>query len=176
MKKLTPLFIKILIHLISYLETSHKLTIKPNYFLTRSFADYAKRSRAYNLAFYYLLRYNYLKKKLDKNIESFEITQKGKFKALKFILKDKPKQRWDGKWRLVFFDIPEKQFSLRNRLRENLQLLGFKYFQKSVWICPYDVRKEFGIIIDYLNIHSYIHLALIEKLEGDEDLKTKFTL
>lgn len=43
---------------------------------------------------------------------------------------------WDGRWRLVLFDVPESQYLLRDRLRRKLRSLAFGYLQRSVWISP----------------------------------------
>ena len=45
--------------------------------------------------------------------------------------------RWDGKWRLVMFDVPEKRKKVRDTLRMLLRSAGFIYFQDSAWIQPY---------------------------------------
>ena len=42
-------------------------------------------------------------------------------------------EKWDGKWRLIFWDIPEKRKSIRDLLRNKLKQLGFVRWQKSVW-------------------------------------------
>jgi len=43
---------------------------------------------------------------------------------------------WDGRWRLVIFDLPERNNVARVRLRRFLRDHGFGYLQKSVWISP----------------------------------------
>lgn len=43
---------------------------------------------------------------------------------------------WDGKWRLVLFDIPEKDKRLRDKLRRHLTFGHFGYLQNSVWVSP----------------------------------------
>ncbi|MEK7060586.1 MAG: CRISPR-associated endonuclease Cas2, partial [Patescibacteria group bacterium] len=48
----------------------------------------------------------------------------------------KPK-RWDGKWRIVIFDIWERRRGVRDRLRNLLQKNGFVKVQNSVWVYPY---------------------------------------
>ncbi len=180
MKSSTPLTVEILIALLSLLEVNHRLAYKPSYFLNRSFSDFYKMKERYYRAFYNALRYKYLKKRLVKNVVYFEVTRKGRYKALKYILKNKlknkEKEKWDRKWRLFIFDIPEKKSILRERLRENLQLLGFKYLQKSVWVTPYDIRKELGIVVDYLNIKSYVHFMVVEVLEDDGWLRKQFRI
>ncbi|HEY5551230.1 MAG TPA: hypothetical protein VIK52_05040 [Opitutaceae bacterium] len=45
-------------------------------------------------------------------------------------------RKWDGRWRLVLFDIPENQRTVRTRLSRGLRQLGFGYLQNSVWVSP----------------------------------------
>lgn len=63
---------------------------------------------------------------------AFRLTDTGRNKALweKMKLED---EKWDGKWRLVIWDIPEKRRNARDLLRHQLKQLGFQQLQKSVW-------------------------------------------
>jgi phenylacetic acid degradation operon negative regulatory protein len=51
-----------------------------------------------------------------------------------------PEQRWsrawDGRWRMVLFDVPEKRRSTRIKLERQLRRARFGYLQDSVWISP----------------------------------------
>lgn len=73
---------------------------------------------------------------------NFQLTIEGKrgvlsrFPRLKFI-----NQPWDGKWRIVGFDIKESERNLRNVLRGYLKLSGFGMLQKSVYISPLAVES-----------------------------------
>jgi phenylacetic acid degradation operon negative regulatory protein len=58
------------------------------------------------------------------------------------------RRRWDGRWRLVLFDVPEAQRSARNKLRRYLQDRGFGYLQNSVWITPYPVAEQRALLAD----------------------------
>ena len=51
-------------------------------------------------------------------------------------------RRWDGRWRLVLFDVPQKCNTTRDKLRRYLQRRGFGYLQNSVWITPDPVNAE----------------------------------
>ncbi len=51
-------------------------------------------------------------------------------------------KKWDGKWRIVFFDIPEPERVIRDKIRRLLKELGFKGVQRSVWISPLPVNKK----------------------------------
>lgn len=45
-------------------------------------------------------------------------------------------RRWDGRWRLILFDVPESENRERVHLRRTLRRLGFGYLQHSVWLSP----------------------------------------
>jgi phenylacetic acid degradation operon negative regulatory protein len=49
---------------------------------------------------------------------------------------------WDGKWRLVVFDVPENRSATRARLRRALRERWFGCLQKSVWISPDPLDDE----------------------------------
>lgn len=59
----------------------------------------------------------------------------------KGLLREQQKD-WDGKWRVVFFDIPEKKREKRDALRRELISLGFGSWQRSAWVIPFDVTNE----------------------------------
>jgi phenylacetic acid degradation operon negative regulatory protein len=46
---------------------------------------------------------------------------------------------WDGKWRMVMFDLPKEEERLRTRLRRALRENGFGLLQRSVWVTPRDL-------------------------------------
>lgn len=51
-------------------------------------------------------------------------------------------RHWDGRWRLVLFDVPMEQHVHRGRLRRYLRARGFGCLQGSVWITPNPVHDE----------------------------------
>ncbi len=83
---------------------------------------------------------------------------------------------WDGKWRLLTFDIPEKQSGLRQTFRRKLKELGFFHFQRSVFVIPTECEREIGLITDYLNIAHCVHLLVANRFHGDKQLVKKFNL
>lgn len=52
------------------------------------------------------------------------------------------KRSWDGRWRLVLFDVPVGQNARRERLRRYLRERAFGCLQNSVWITPDPVHGE----------------------------------
>jgi phenylacetic acid degradation operon negative regulatory protein len=55
-------------------------------------------------------------------------------------------RNWDGRWRLVLFDVPRTYNTTRDKLRRYLQRRGFGYLQNSVWITPDPVDEERGLL------------------------------
>jgi phenylacetic acid degradation operon negative regulatory protein len=53
---------------------------------------------------------------------------------------------WDGLWRMVVFDIPERRAAERVRLRRHLHARVFGYLQNSVWISPHPLDLERSVL------------------------------
>ena len=108
----------------------------------------------------------------------FAITSKGKIRLTKIHI-DRitiRRQRWDGKWRLLTFDIPEKKAHLRDYFRKRLKEIGFYHFQRSVFMIPYPCDKEIDAMCGALGISSNVHLITTDRFNGDEELKKLFRL
>jgi phenylacetic acid degradation operon negative regulatory protein len=69
-------------------------------------------------------------------------------------------RKWDGRWRLLLFDLPARQQRLRLALWRWLRRHRFGYLQQSVWIVP-DVINETGIPLHHLKL-SPESLTVIE--------------
>ncbi|MCL5292387.1 MAG: hypothetical protein M1548_07670 [Actinobacteria bacterium] len=79
----------------------------------------------------------------------------------------KAEERWDGKWLLLSFNIPEKKRVLRNLLRNKLAMLGFGRLHTNLWISPYDLREECSKIIRELGVEDYVSLFITSYVEED---------
>lgn len=78
-------------------------------------------------------------------------------------------KKWDGKWRIVMFDVDEANKKLRERLRSKLKELGFGMLQKSVFISPHDIVKDFLEFAESSGIKDYLYILETHKLiVGDE--------
>lgn len=101
------------------------------------------------------------------------LTESGKRQVLLYKLEElEPKKGvWDGKWRIVFFDVAEKQRKKRNKLRSYLGKLGFWQMQESVFVSPYDCENEVKYIREVLGIPHGVKLGVLERIENEQDLK-----
>jgi phenylacetic acid degradation operon negative regulatory protein len=124
-----------------------------------------KAKQNFNQLIYCLKKRGYIKiKNLEQN-KGVILTKKGTEKVLRAKLKIDKKKRYDKKWQMIIFDIPEEKRHLRDLLRENLRLLKYKMLQQSIWICPYDVQKETEFILRKYSLDPYVKLFLIEEIE-----------
>ena len=97
--------------------------------------------------------------------------------SIKILLDFKKKNKqWNGKWFLVFFDVPETQRNKRNYLRKFLIKLGFFPYQKSVYLFPYECEKEVGLIKKIVEGAKYMKYIIAEKIEDESKAKEYFKL
>lgn len=82
--------------------------------------------------------------------------------------------RWDGKWRLFIFDIPEEDRMARNMLRRKLKDLGMYNMQRSVFVYPYDCRKELEFISDHYGVARYATYLETNYIDIDKELRRYF--
>jgi len=105
--------------------------------------------------------------------------EKGKELLLKYKideLKIKKPKRWDKKWRLVIFDIPEKKRLARDVLREKLKGLGFYRLQRSVFVHPYDCEREIELIKRIYEVEPFVRFVVADSIDNQEKLAQKFNL
>jgi len=110
----------------------------------------------------------YLKDKNNPKIIEYSIKKLLDFK--------KKKKKWDGRWFMVFFDVPEMQRNKRNYLRDFLKKLGFYQYQKSVYIFPYECEKEVALIRKIIEGAKYMRYIIAEKIEEENKIKRYFGL
>ncbi len=123
---------------------------------------------------------NYLKTKYnDDGTVTVNITQKGMVRALTYRLDSmqlKKPNRWDKKWRVVIFDIPEKYRGIRDIFRMRLRQLGLYQFQKSIYVSPFACSQEIEFLRELYGIPFTVKYMLVEKIEDDEFLRERFDL
>ena len=112
------------------------------------------------------------------NQERIQLTNKGKARVLKNhfrSLRIKTPRRWDGKWRLVIFDIPETKRRVRDALRRKLKELGFLEFQKSVFVHPYRCTDEIHFVVNFFDAEEHVY-TVEAPIHPDGKLRKKFGL
>ena len=114
---------------------------------------------------------------LRRNKKFLELTLKGKEKLCewkKCEYKLPQPEKWDGKWRVLIFDIPEKQKELRDKVRNTLQAIGFKWLQDSVWVYPHDCEDFIALLKADFKIGKDLLYVIAEAIENDRALRDYF--
>lgn len=86
------------------------------------------------------------------------------------------KRRWDRRWRIVIFDIPEQRKSVRVSLRRFMQEYGFVRLQDSVWVYPYDCEDLIALAKANFRVGADVLYMIVERLEHDKHLREHFAL
>ena len=105
------------------------------------------------------------------------LTENGKKKVLTYQLDEmriKKPEKWDRKWRVVLFDIPEDRKKIREALRYHLKNLEFYEFQKSVFVHPYDCKNEIDYLIEFYDIRKFVRFILADEIDNELRLKQYF--
>ena len=107
------------------------------------------------------------------------LTEKGKKKALTYNIdeiKIQPMKKWDRKWRFILFDIPESRKKARDALSLKLKTAGFYKLQKSVFVSPFDCRKEIDFIIEFFAVRPYVRIVVADYIDNEPHLKKIFRI
>jgi CRISPR-associated endonuclease Cas2 len=105
-----------------------------------------------------------------------QLTKKGKLEVLLAKARMPLIEKWDGKWRLIMFDIPEDAKQHRDRLRDLLKRNNFYKLQESVYINPQPLNREAIRYLQETELIRYIRILKVEEMDNDIFLKKKFGL
>lgn len=150
----------------------------------KSISQSKKYSKTQFQSAYKNLHYRKLIEIIEEGDDKFKVqlTNTGKKRVKEFsfnLLKIQKPKKWDGKWRILIFDIPSKPAifnQARNALRNKIKDLGFYQMQKSVWVYPYECIDEILFVAEAFNVQKHIEIITAEKLLHEEKIKRIFKL
>ena len=104
------------------------------------------------------------------------LTEKGMLRAINYKFKQlsRKKEKWDGKWRMIAFDIPNKCRKGRNALRYRLKTAGFYELQESIFLYPYDCIREIDAIVKLFKLEKYVRFGTLDYIDIQDRVKFKF--
>ena len=85
-------------------------------------------------------------------------------------------RRWDGRWRLVCFDVPDAERTIRRVLRRKLCEFGFLQVQKSVYLYPYECDDIVSVLQDYFRLRPYLFYATTDRVLDDSRFRRHWSL
>lgn len=99
------------------------------------------------------------------------LTGKGKKRLIRYfpLLKLREK-KWDGYLRVVIYDIEEIRSVLRNKFRDKLRELGFRMWQRSVWVSLLPLEQELKDFLKNNHLSGRVYL-LKDKGELIDNIK-----
>jgi hypothetical protein len=98
------------------------------------------------------------------------LTDKGRRKILQYSLEDIAIERpscWDGKWRLILYDVSNEKKKSRDLFRYALKTLRFYQLQKSVWIYPYPCDEQISFLREFYSVGNEALYIVADKFEND---------
>lgn len=139
-----------------------------------------KNRRKATNTFYYLKRRGFIETQRMGHDIQISLTNEGKKLAEKYQIDDleieRPK-KWDKKWRVIIFDIPQASRLIRDIFRRKLKEWGFYLLQQSVWITPYSCQEEIAFLREFLGADKkQIQVLEVSKLENENFFKKLFKL
>ncbi|MFZ3074276.1 MAG: hypothetical protein WA093_04090 [Minisyncoccales bacterium] len=139
-----------------------------------------EEERKFRNAFYYLRKKKLIDVEYRGNQMYFSLTEEGKKKAGKYKINDlkiKAAKKWDKKWRVLIFDIEDKHRVKREALRGKIKELGLYQLQKSVWVCPYEFKKEMKLLRDFFGLKTKeMKVIAASEIEDDQPIRQFFNL
>lgn len=136
--------------------------------------DQRAREREFRTALRYM-KNNHL---FSENYQhGLQVTKKAKRRLLKHDidnLKIEIPNKWDGSWRLVFFDIPEVHKSRRDKFAGRLKVLGFKVLQRSVFVYPFSSREAISYLAHCYKVQPYVSFIETTHIDNHKALVYRF--
>ena len=77
------------------------------------------------------------------------------------------REKWDGKWRIISYEIPEKKREIRDRLRREMQGWGLGPWHRSFWLTPHPILSTLKALTSQKEEEQYIQAFEAEHTFGD---------
>lgn len=102
---------------------------------------------------------------VEKKGNKYFLTRTGRL-IMEYVMKRRKalNVKWDGKYRVVIFDIPEKERKMRNWLRQELYLLNYQKLQESVFIGKYPLPADLIKDLKRSKIGNCVNYLLVDKV------------
>ena len=155
---------------LEFLDLSFKLIFDPEEII-----------KTYGCAFSYAPQAIYNLKKspyFKQEGKKFYVTEKGRMRIIKNIIKNKRFKKISGAWLGIIFDIPEANRRERAFLRKELNMAGGKEVQKKVWGTPSGIEKELLVLLPLWkrDFKGDIRFLKIERISGEDEIKKYFRI
>lgn len=103
------------------------------------------------------------------------LSEKGKKKVLKYNLENlQLENKWDGKWRLIIYDIPKEKKRQSDSFRLLLRTIKCLQLQKSVYLTPFNCDGEIEYIRSLYQIGDNVKILKVSSIENEKAYREYF--
>jgi len=88
----------------------------------------------------------------------------------------KTSKRWDKKFYVIIFDIPNTHKKQRDFFVNKLKELNFYQLQKSVYVFLYPPQEIIDFLANILDIAPYIRILEASKIENEKEILSHFNV
>jgi phenylacetic acid degradation operon negative regulatory protein len=148
--------------------------------IIRSVLPDPSKSESLRVAVWRLEKEGFLERIARGNRPQFRLTAKGLGHTKRldgraaYDREPRTRATWDGKWRVIIFDVPERFKEDRRRIREALRRNDFYPLQKSVWISPWRLSDELHEHFVEWKLKGHILYLLTETIDEEAKVLKKF--
>ena len=109
--------------------------------------------------------------KSEDNQSQYKLTDKGfaelclEFPFFRFL-----KEKWDGKWRIISYEIPEIKREIRDRLRREMQGWGLGPWHRSFWLTPHPIINTLKSLTSQKEEEKFIQAFEADHVFGDRSI------
>jgi len=138
--------------------------------LIRLLKEFGHNEQSVRVAASRMVKQGWLQSQKNGNKSYYFLTKRGEKRmdeAGRRIFKLSP-HKWDGKWRILMYTIPEKRRRIREDFRKELMWSGFGHLSNSCCISPNNLEKEVGFILEKYEITPYVDFFVTDHV-GPKD-------
>lgn len=84
--------------------------------------------------------------------------------------------KWDKKWRVICFDIPERNRGVRYILHNKLKELGCFRLQDSVFVTPHACVEFTQLLHKAYGLYSHVRVMVVTEVDDEQQLRAYFRL
>lgn len=109
----------------------------------------------------------------------YRITPSGAQKLAQLEFKDYQQTRfkkWDGKWRVVCFDIPETDKYTRTLFQTKMSDLGYYRLQNSVFVTPHNCKELVVLADKAFDLRNWVRVIVAEAIDNEQHLMNFFKI
>jgi len=118
-------------------------------------------------------------RQIKNGVEKLVLTPKGHTRLTEYRMDDlkiSEVKKWDGKWRILMFDIPEVKSKVRREVSFKIKDIGMKAIQDSVFVSPFPCWEQLEIISQHYFVKKYFIYFEADTYEGVDNLLQYFKL